>query len=170
MKKALLFLFLAFASLLAAGAASAHPLGNFTINRYSLVDPSGSRIYVRYVLDMAEIPTFQAQSTVRNEGEQAYARQLVDTIARGIRLTVDGRRVALRPLRHALAFPPGQAGLHTTRLEIAFASPELRLQRGRLVYGDANFANRIGWKEIVLQASAGARTESATVPAKTISD
>jgi len=169
-KKLFVVLVLVAGAALAPAEAWAHPLGNFTINRYSLVQPSGDRIYVRYVLDMAEIPTFQAQSTVRDEGEQAYARQLVDTIARGIRLTVDGRRVALRPLRHALAFPPGQAGLHTTRLEIAFASPELRVQTGRLAYGDANFANRIGWKEIVLQASADARTESATVPAKTISD
>ena len=40
-------------------AAAAHPLGNFTINRYSRVELSGDRLYVLYVLDMAEIPTFQ---------------------------------------------------------------------------------------------------------------
>ena len=39
--------------------ASAHPLGNFTINRYSRIEPHADRIYLRYVLDMAEIPTFQ---------------------------------------------------------------------------------------------------------------
>jgi nickel/cobalt transporter (NicO) family protein len=47
-------------ALLAPAAASAHPLGNFTINRFSRVEVSGHRLYVRYVLDMAEIPTFQA--------------------------------------------------------------------------------------------------------------
>ena len=41
-------------------AASAHPLGNFTINRFSRVEVSGHRLYVLYVLDLAEIPTFQA--------------------------------------------------------------------------------------------------------------
>ena len=125
-------------------AADAHPLGNFTINRYSLVEPSGSRIYVRYVLDMAEIPTFQAQPTIRAEGEEAYARGLVAQIRRGLRLTVDGRLLPLRPLRNALAFPPGQAGLHTTRLEIAFAANPLPAgQPGRLLFRDTNFAGRI---------------------------
>ncbi len=41
-------------------AASAHPLGNFTVNRFSRIEVAGPRIYVRYVLDLAEIPTFQA--------------------------------------------------------------------------------------------------------------
>src|SRR5712692_9440241 len=110
MRKALLGLFVAIAPLvIAVGAASAHPLGNFTINRYSLVDPSGSRIYVRYVLDMAEIPTFQALPTVHSAGQAAYARDLVAQIRRGLELTVDGRPPPLTPVAHELAFPPGQA-------------------------------------------------------------
>ena len=51
----------------------AHPLGNFTINRYSRVEPSGDRLYVLYVLDLAEIPTFQARAAGAAEGEAAYA-------------------------------------------------------------------------------------------------
>ena len=34
-------------------AASAHPLGNFTVNRFSRIEVSGPRVYVRYVLDLA---------------------------------------------------------------------------------------------------------------------
>ena len=48
------------AALVVPAAASAHPLGNFTINRFSRLETSGPRLYVLYVLDMAEIPTFQA--------------------------------------------------------------------------------------------------------------
>ena len=59
MKRLVLLLAVA-AALLAPAAASAHPLGNFTINRFSRVEVSGHRLYVLYVLDMAEIPTFQA--------------------------------------------------------------------------------------------------------------
>jgi nickel/cobalt transporter (NicO) family protein len=159
------------AALVAPAAASAHPLGNFTINRYSLVDPSGGRIYVRYVLDMAEIPTFQALPTVRSEGAARYARGLVAQIERGLELTVNGRPVPLRPLRHELAFPPGQAGLHTTRLEIAFASPPLPGgEKVRIEYRDGNFSDRIGWKELVVHADSGARVRSASAPSKTISD
>jgi len=56
----LVVLFAAAAALLAPVAAQAHPLGNFTVNRFSRIEVAGPRIYVRYVLDLAEIPTFQA--------------------------------------------------------------------------------------------------------------
>ena len=56
----LVLLALAAASLALPALASAHPLGNFTVNRFSRIEVSGPRLYVRYVLDLAEIPTFQA--------------------------------------------------------------------------------------------------------------
>ncbi len=75
------------AALLAPAAASAHPLGNFTINRFSRLEVSGHRIYVRYVLDMAEIPTFQAGHI----DAHAYAQR----IARNAQLVVGGRAAEL---------------------------------------------------------------------------
>ncbi len=96
--------------------ASAHPLGNFTINRFSRIEVSGPRIYVRYVLDMAEIPTYQAGRI----DARGYARR----IAANARLEVDGRRASLVPLRTALAHPRGAAGLRTTRLEVILAGPQ----------------------------------------------
>ena len=152
-------------------AALAHPLGNFTINRYSRIEPSGDRVYVLYVLDMAEIPTFQAQATVHSEGEGVYAQKLATSIGRRLELSVGGSRLALRTVRRVLAFPPGQAGLHTTRLEAVYASAPLPSgTSARLVYRDRNYADRIGWKEIVLRAGAGARVDSSSVPSATISD
>jgi nickel/cobalt exporter len=140
-------------------SAAAHPLGNFTVNRFSRIEPSGSRVYVLYVLDLAEIPTFQARPTVRAEGEAAYGARTTAAIGRRLELTVDGRRLPLRPLRHVLAFPPGQAGLRTTRLEAIFVSPPLVAGRPvRIAYRDANYPARIGWKEVVV------------APAKSISD
>ena len=88
--KRILLLVTALAALAFPVAALAHPLGNFTINRYSRIEPSGGRIYVLYVLDMAEIPTFQAQSTVRAEGTRAYSQQLAASIGRGLTLAVGG--------------------------------------------------------------------------------
>ena len=44
---------LASLGLCAPGAAQAHPLGNFTINRYAGIELSGGRVYVHYVLDLA---------------------------------------------------------------------------------------------------------------------
>jgi nickel/cobalt exporter len=129
------------AALLAPAAASAHPLGNFTINRFSRVEVSGHRIYVRYVLDMAEIPTFQAGHI----DAHAYARR----IARNAQLVVGGRATELVPLGTALAHPPGAAGLRTTRLEVILAGPTLRGQAS-IIYRDNNYKDRIGWKEIVV--------------------
>jgi len=128
-------------ALLAPAAASAHPLGNFTINRFSRVEISGHRLYVRYVLDMAEIPTFQAGHVDAG----AYARR----IARNTRLAVDGKAARLVPLGTALAHPPGAAGLRTTRLEVIFAGPRLNGQ-ATISYRDDNYRDRIGWKEIVI--------------------
>jgi len=123
--------------------ASAHPLGNFTINRFSRIEVSGPRLYVLYVLDMAEIPTYQAGRI----NARGYARR----IAANARLEVDGRRAGLVPLRTALAHPRGAAGLRTTRLEVILAGPVLP-GRVSVSYHDNNYRDRIGWKEIVLGA------------------
>jgi nickel/cobalt transporter (NicO) family protein len=141
---------------------SAHPLGNFTVNRFSDVQLSGNRVYVLYVLDMAEIPTFQA----RQDGVDpaAYARRL----ARNAHLEIGGRPVALTPVRHALAFPKGQGGLHTMRLEVVLQGPVLRGGE-TIAYRDGNYADRIGWKEIVVSGSHGASIRAASVPATSIS-
>ena len=132
-------------ALLAPVAAQAHPLGNFTINHFARVEVSGHRLYIRYVLDLAEIPTYQA----RRDGvdADAYARR----ITRSLHVTIAGRRVALRPAAHALAFPPGVGGLHTMRFELILRGPRVDGSE-RLSVRDANYADRIGWKEIVVGA------------------
>jgi nickel/cobalt transporter (NicO) family protein len=166
--KRLLVVLVVLAGLAITASASAHPLGNFTINRYSRIEPSGDRLYVLYVLDLAEIPTFQAKPQLQSKGEAAYAAGLTRTIARHLQLTVDGRRAALTPLRRVLAFPPGQAGLRTTRLEIVFVGPKLS-GRSAVFYRDENYAGRIGWREIVVQSARGARVLSSSAPATSIS-
>jgi ABC-type nickel/cobalt efflux system permease component RcnA len=148
MKKVVVLVALA-AALLAPVAAQAHPLGNFTINRFARVEVSGHRLYVRYVLDLAEIPTFQAQQ--QGVDPRVYSARL----ARGLHITLDGRRVALVPVGHALGFPLGVGGLHTMRLEVIMRGPRVDAAARLAVY-DTNYADRIGWKEIVV----GAQTSS----------
>jgi ABC-type nickel/cobalt efflux system permease component RcnA len=145
MRKPAVLLVLA-AALVAPVAAQAHPLGNFTINRFARVEVAGHRLYVRYVLDLAEIPTFQA----RQEGVSpaAYARRL----AAGLHVTVGGRPAVLTPTAHALAFPMGVGGLHTMRLEAIFRGPVVD-GASRVTVHDTNYADRIGWKEIIAGAS-----------------
>jgi len=134
-----------------APAASAHPLGNFTVNHVARVAISDDRVDVRYILDEAEIPTFQQ----RRLSDADVVQRTRTEIARGLRLSVDGRRVALRPAPTArLTHPPGQGGLTTTRLELEASAPVAAPRRVEL--RDETFAGRVGWKAIV--AEPGQRT------------
>jgi nickel/cobalt exporter len=147
------------AALMAPAAASAHPLGNFTVNRYSGIELSGDRVYVHYVVDLAEIPTFQLGERVRRPGFGAG-------VARGLELWLDGRRAPLRLLDSSVAARPGAGGLDTLRFEAVY---EAAGRGTELAYRDTNFADRRGWREVVVAAERGARVEASTAPARSIS-
>jgi nickel/cobalt transporter (NicO) family protein len=160
----LLVLLVAVAALAAPAAASAHPLGNFTVNRFSEIELSGDRIYLHYVLDLAEIPTYQ-------EGDRVRAAAFPAEIARGLVLRVNGRRSTLVPVEHKVLERPGAGGLPTLRFEAVFsAQTTVDDGGGRLVFHDTNFARRIGWKEIVVRAEGGARILSSTAAGESKSD
>ena len=55
----------------ASAAASAHPLGNFTVNRYSGVVVAADAVTVDHVLDLAEIPTAQRTPAIDTDGDGA---------------------------------------------------------------------------------------------------
>jgi ABC-type nickel/cobalt efflux system permease component RcnA len=151
---------LALAALALPGGAAAHPLGNFTVNHYAGIELAGNRAYVHLVLDLAEIPTFQAGDRVRAPG---YAAGL----ARELELRLDGKRVALRPVSRRLDTRKGAGGLPTLRFEAVYAAP---LAGSRLEFSDRSYANRIGWREITLVARDGARILDPSVPAGSRSD
>jgi len=131
-------------------AAQAHPLGNFTINHYSRIEPAGNAVHVFYVLDMAEIPTFQDKSKI-DPNPDAYADAKVNELRGNLHLSLDGTPTALRVLTRTMSFPEGQGGLPTLRLEVVYAA-ELPTNANRpveLTYRDDNEVDRIGWREIV---------------------
>ncbi len=154
MRRALAVLVALAAVLLAAPGAMAHPLGNFSINHLSTVKVSDDRVDVLYVLDEAEIPTTEQRDLSRTE---LITRKQAE-LRRNLTLTVDGRRVALRPLEPRLSFPRGQAGLETLR----FVQP-LRASLGdaeRVALRDDTFADRVGWKAIVAVPGDGTAVRS----------
>ena len=108
-------------------AASAHPLGNFSVNHLSQVSVSSDRVDVRYILDEAEIPTFQQRGTA----DATLLERKQAEVERRLALTVDGRRVALEPAGTAtISHPEGQGGLKTTRVELPLTARGRR-RRGR---------------------------------------
>ena len=56
-----------------APPAGAHPLGNFSINHVAEVSVSADRVDVRYLLDQAEIPTFQERGVAARGAGAAQA-------------------------------------------------------------------------------------------------
>jgi nickel/cobalt exporter len=138
------------ALLTVADSASAHPLGNFSINHLSRVSVSADHVDVHYILDQAEIPTVQERSLSRAEVLDRKRAEVAHRLA----LVVDGRRVALAsagPSR--LSFPAGAGGLHTTRVELSLRA---RVDHPRRVeLHDGTFPGRIGWKAVVSEAGSG---------------
>jgi ABC-type nickel/cobalt efflux system permease component RcnA len=147
------------AALALPAIVSAHPLGNFTINHSSSVVVSGDRVYVHYVLDMAEIPTLQGRQAGR-----INANALRREVAPDIELLVDGRRVQLKPVRQRLQLRPGAGGLPTARYELVLAGPQFE-ETASVTLRDETYAGRIGWKEVVVSAVGGARISSSSAPA-----
>jgi nickel/cobalt exporter len=148
MRRALLLCLLVLAALPAT--AGAHPLGNFSVNHLSTVSVSDNRVDVRYVLDQAEIPTFQE----RGVPDAELLRRKQAEVQRRLVLTVDGRPVPLRPAgRASLSHPQGAGGLVTTRVELPLSAAVSAPRRVAL--RDGTFPGRVGWHAIVSRPGRG---------------
>lgn len=145
-------------------AASAHPLGGFDVNHLVRVSVSTDRVDVRYIVTDGEFPTFQERG-VPDATRLARKRREVE---RRLVVTVDGRRVALRPAGPAtITHPVGGGGLATTRVELPLSA---KVQRAtRVEVRDGTFPGRVGWKAIVAQPGRGTAVRS-SVPASDPSD
>jgi nickel/cobalt transporter (NicO) family protein len=151
LRRALLVTIFALAVLgLTSPGATAHPLGNFSVNHLAKVKVSSDRVDVHYILDQAEIPTFQERGERRSE---LLASKQAE-ITQGLTLRVNGREVPLElasPGR--LTMPRGQGGLLTTRLELSLSGAVEDPHNVQLQ--DRTFPGRVGWKAIVAEPGEG---------------
>jgi nickel/cobalt exporter len=158
--------------------AFAHPLGNFTINQLAQVRVDDTEARIHYVLDQAEIPTFQqlqrydadGSAAIDTAGEQRRVlASLLDEISSGLVLTENGRPLRLGAPEHPqLSFPPGQGGLALTRVETSFAAPLPAGTRHVELANDA-FSGHIGWDAIQVLPGDGTDVRS-SVPASDPTD
>jgi len=148
----------ALAALSAASVpASAHPLGNFTINHLSVIAPGPDRVRVRYVLDMAEIPTYALMREREPSGRMsapqlaAWAREWAAQTAPQLTLTVDGRVLALSVDAASAKTRPGAGGLPTLYAVADFAATVATSRSVRtLAYRDDTFSGRLGWRDAIV--------------------
>jgi nickel/cobalt transporter (NicO) family protein len=169
---------LAFVILLTTAAiAQAHPLGNFTVNRFSGLEFTQRGVTVHYVVDMAEIPTYQELSRLdpshkedpSPQALQSFADSLGRRIPGSVTMTADGRPVTLSFSGSAGSLRTGQGGLKIMRIEVSLQG-SLPSPNSVIHYADTNFSDRIGWKEIIAYGSSGEGISSASVPGKSVSD
>jgi nickel/cobalt exporter len=153
-------------AMISFGNVLAHPLGNFTINHFARLEVGAERIKLRYVIDMAEIPTFQELQLITgnsvgstSKGElDAYAARVTARYAEGLLLVVDGARLPLQLLATDANLQTGAGGLQTMRIAsdfeaaIPLATPATVR---RLRFDDQNYPDRIGWRELVVSPLAG---------------
>ena len=144
---------------------SAHPMGNFSVSHYARIEVSGGGAQIRYVLDLAEIPSFQllqqwglnadTPRPLLEAKAEAQAREWV----RNLDLACDGRAVSPRFEGATLAIAPGAGGAPVMRITSIL---KLAVAAGSLSYEDRNYPDRAGWKEVVIAAAPGASIERAS--------
>jgi len=151
----------AFLATVAAPAVTlAHPLGNFTINHFAAVRVAPDRVSLDVVIDRAEIPAFQERQRLDANGDGTLSPAELDgqpaaaceALAGDLSLTVNGAAVVPAVAAAGIAFPPGAGGLSTMRLvcEYGASIPAPLTATGSLAFEDRSFAERIGWREIVV--------------------
>ncbi len=165
------------ALLLAAGAQS-HPLGIFSINRYTKIELAGQTIRLHYVVDVAEIPTTQEFGLIDKDHDgnasiderRIYAMSKSSELLAGLRLMIDAKEAALNRSTADVTFPEGQGGLKTIRLESVYECAVEGTNARTLRFEDSNFNERKGWKEIIVGASSGATIQESSVPQNDVTD
>jgi nickel/cobalt exporter len=143
--------------ILGAPAGFAHPMGNFSVNHYSKITIGQSTIDIRYLIDMAEIPTFQEMRqwdmtpATGSPNAPRYLDMQEQVLKGGLTLEFDGRTIALDAISRELIFAGGAGGLPTMKIELVLrAKLDAEGTAHKLSYIDSNFPGRAGWKEIVV--------------------
>lgn len=141
----------------AIAAASAHPMGNFSVSHYMKFDGRSAQLRMTYALDLAEIPTFEMThqwgmtDPSSSEIEKRASLEMKNWVS-ALRMTANGQ--PLRPRIESIRshVTDGAGGMPVVRVAAILVSP---MPDGPLsvAYTDPNFQQRSGWKEIVVHSS-----------------
>lgn len=166
--------------LLAAGSfVSAHPLGNFSVNQFSRIEVSTTDIRVHQVLDFAEIPTFQASSAIDTYSDGTLSEPELNTFLSNLSpgylsnlvLTLDKTPLSLDIVDKSIEIKAGEGNLSVLRIEWNLVSklPETGAA-GRISFRDGNYAERIGWREIIVNSDQAVNVYNSSAFSTTLSN
>jgi len=164
---------------ISAAFAAAHPLGNFSINQYSLIEVGRSEIRIQQVLDLAEIPAFQESAVIDTDKDgilsdtelNAYAEALTTRYLPNLLLVVNDQPVEIRSVSHNIRLEPGVGSLSTLRIEWdLIANPNPVLSINQVNFRNGNYPARLGWREIVVNRTGGIEVFDSTAFGSGITD
>lgn len=155
-----------------APAASAHPLGNFTVNHHTGLTLHPDRVDALLVVDRAEIAAAQELVGVDRDGSGAvnaaeareYARTACASAAGGLRVNNGSESLDFTVRGSGFTYHPGEAGLRTSRLDCSLSAPADLRSPADVTVRTAYDSRRIGWQEITARGS-GVTLKASDVPA-----
>ena len=155
--------------LLPATGASAHPLGNFSVNQYTRIELDQREVRLAYVLDLAELPTVADAPLLDSDGDgdistaerEAYLDAKLAQIVPALSLAAGATELPLRVVDRSLALDPGQAGLDTTRIDATLAADLPASAPGQITFRNDHATDRLGWREIVVTHGPDVRFDDA---------
>jgi len=138
----------------ASVAAIAHPLGNF-INHFARIQLERDRVGIHYVVDMAEISTFQELTDTDKDGAASSAElnayAVLHSIRRWHRAYRDGIRVPQTVAKKVTTLP-GAGGLPTLRVDCDFA--------GAMSMNNSSTPHRLGLRTQIIATESGVNSSS----------
>ena len=126
---------------------------------------------------MAEIPAFQELQQIGDGSPsgallKSYAEQAAAKYAEGIEFIVDGTRKPLRVTASNASTPPGAGGLPTLRIECDLTAALELTDSGvhRMRFENANYRDRLGWREVAVAATSGFAVFNSSAYANNVTD
>jgi ABC-type nickel/cobalt efflux system permease component RcnA len=157
--------------------ASAHPLGNFSVNQYVGLTLHPDRLDAAVVVDLAEIPTLQDRptvdgdrsATVSDTERAAHAADRCAAVATAVRAAVDGSPLAWTVTAADFAYAAGTGGLDVSRLTCALSAAGRLTDGATVSVENAYLAGRIGWREMAAVGDGVALVDS-PLPTASVTD
>ncbi len=166
---------------LSSTPALAHPMGNFSINHYSRIEVLEDSLGLRYIIDMAEIPTFQELGEIDTDGDKdssqeeqkTYLSRKAEEFKKGLSLKLNDKPIELAADSSDMVFIPGAGGLPTIKITVEYSASlqkEDLSELNSLFYRDDNYEGRTGWKEIIVLGKGEVSITSSSAPSRDISN
>jgi len=150
----------------------AHPMGNFSVSHYAKLTVNARGIEIQYALDLAEIPTFELlrawkmeRSSPQSDLQRKATEQGSDWL-KDLAITIDGKPAKIIPERTSVVIADGAGNLPIIRIT---TQARVNARGVKFEYEDHNYPERAGWKEIIIDANAGATLIKASHSNKDIS-